>query len=140
MEYFKGVLVMHMIRRVLSFRISNPILSGLYYSFFWMMLGALVLSLLLWSSGLREENLSRYVYVVHAIAAILGGLVAGKRSGKRGWYHGGITGIIYGLLIMIIGFLALDSHLRAGDLALLTTVFASAAIGGMFGVNLKNNL
>ncbi|MDR0266787.1 TIGR04086 family membrane protein [Paenibacillus sp.] len=131
---------MHMIRRVLSFRISNPILSGLYYSFFWMMLGALVLSLLLWSSGLREENLSRYVYVVHAIAAILGGLVAGKRSGKRGWYHGGITGIIYGLLIMIIGFLALDSHLRAGDLALLTTVFASAAIGGMFGVNLKNNL
>jgi putative membrane protein (TIGR04086 family) len=104
-----------------------------------MMIGALVLSLLLWSSGMNEENLSRYVYVVHAIAAALGGLIAGKRSGKRGWYNGGVTGIVYGLMIMLIGFLALDSHLRVGDLVLVSTVFASAALGGMFGVNLKNN-
>ncbi|MEC0369663.1 TIGR04086 family membrane protein [Paenibacillus chibensis] len=131
---------MHMIRRALSFRISNPILSGLYYSFFWMMLGALLLSLLLWSSGMKEQSLSRLIYVVHAIAAIFGGLVAGKRSGKKGWYHGGVTGILYGVLIMLIGFLALDTSLRLGDLALLGTVFSSAALGGMFGVNLRNNL
>ncbi|MWV45506.1 TIGR04086 family membrane protein [Paenibacillus sp. HJL G12] len=131
---------MHMIRRVLSFRIGNPILSGLYYSFFWMMLGALILSLLLWSSGMKEQSLSHYIYVVHAIAAVFGGMVAGKRSGKKGWYHGGLTGILYGLLIIVIGFLALDSSLRIGDLLLLGTVFASAAIGGMFGVNIRNNL
>jgi len=129
---------MHMIRRVLSFRIANPILSGLYYSFFWMMLGALVLSLLLWSSGMNEQSLSRYIYVVHAVASLFGGIVAGKRAGKRGWYQGGLTGILYGALIIMIGFLALDSHLRTGDLLLLATVLASAAIGGMFGVNLKN--
>ncbi|GIO69137.1 TIGR04086 family membrane protein [Paenibacillus cookii] len=129
---------MHMIRRVLSFRIANPILSGLYYSFFWMMLGALVLSLLLWSSGMDEQSLSRYIYVVHAVASLFGGIVAGKRAGKRGWYQGGLTGILYGALIIMIGFLALDSHLQTGDLLLLATAFASAAIGGMFGVNLKN--
>ena len=131
---------MHMIRRVLSFRIANPILSGLYYSFFWMMLGALLLSLLLWSSGMKEQSLSRYIYLVHAVAAAIGGLVAGKRSGKRGWYHGGLTGVMYGVLIMVIGFLALDTSLRMGDLLLLGTVFTSAAIGGMFGVNIRNNL
>lgn len=129
---------MHMIRRVLSFRIANPILSGLYYSFFWMMLGALVLSLLLWSSGMNEQSLSRYIYVVHAVASLFGGIVAGKRAGKRGWYQGGLTGILYGALIIMIGFLALDSHLQTGDLLLLAAAFASAAIGGMFGVNLKN--
>ncbi|HWO53822.1 TIGR04086 family membrane protein [Paenibacillus sp. JTLBN-2024] len=129
---------MHMIRRVLSFRIANPILSGLYYSFFWMMLGALVLSLLLWSSGMDEQSLSRYIYVVHAVASLFGGIVAGKRAGKRGWYQGGLTGILYGALIIMIGFLALDSHLQTGDLLLLAAAFASAAIGGMFGVNLKN--
>ncbi|GIO34894.1 MULTISPECIES: TIGR04086 family membrane protein [Paenibacillus] len=128
---------MHMIRRVFSFRIANPILSGLYYSFFWMMLGALILSLLLWSSGMNEQSLSRYVYVVHAAASLFGGLVAGKRSGKKGWYHGGLTGILYGALVIMIGFLALDSHLRTGDLLLLAAVFASSAIGGMLGVNLK---
>ncbi|MCJ8011710.1 TIGR04086 family membrane protein [Paenibacillus sp. KQZ6P-2] len=130
---------MHMIRRVLSFRIANPILSGLYYSFFWMMVGALILSLLLWSSGMQEQSLSRLIYVVHAIAALFGGMVAGKRSGRKGWYNGGLTGILYGLLIMVIGFLALDTSLRMGDLLLLGTVFASAAIGGMLGVNVRNN-
>lgn len=131
---------MHMIRRVLSFRIANPILSGMYYSFFWMMVGALILSLLLWSSGMQEQSLSRYIYVVHAIAALFGGMVAGKRSGRKGWYHGGLTGILYGFLIMVIGFLALDTSLRMGDLLLLGTVFASAAIGGMLGVNVRNNI
>lgn len=129
---------MHLIRRLFSFRISNPTLSGLYYSFFWMMVGALILSFLLWSSGMKEQSLSRYIYVVHAVAAAFGGLVSGKRSGRRGWYHGGLTGILYGLMIIIIGFLALDSSLRLGDLLLIAAVIASGAIGGMFGVNLKN--
>ncbi|GIO55858.1 MULTISPECIES: TIGR04086 family membrane protein [Paenibacillus] len=129
---------MHLIRRLFSFRISNPTLSGLYYSFFWMMVGALILSFLLWSSGMKEQSLSRYIYVVHAVAAAFGGLVSGKRSGRRGWYQGGLTGILYGLMIIIIGFLALDSSLRLGDLLLIAAVIASGAIGGMFGVNLKN--
>ncbi|WP_145947343.1 TIGR04086 family membrane protein [Paenibacillus sp. Y412MC10] len=129
---------MHLIRRLFSFRISNPTLSGLYYSFFWMMIGALILSFLLWSSGMKEQSLSRYIYVVHAVAAAFGGLVSGKRSGRRGWYQGGLTGILYGLMIIIIGFLALDSSLRLGDLLLIAAVIASGAIGGMFGVNLKN--
>ncbi|MBB3127094.1 putative membrane protein (TIGR04086 family) [Paenibacillus rhizosphaerae] len=130
---------MHLIRRLFSFRISNPTLSGLYYSFFWMMVGALILSFLLWSSGMKEQNLSHYIYVVHAAAAAFGGLVSGKRSGRRGWYQGGLTGILYGLMIIMIGFLALDSSLRLGDLLLIAAVIASGAIGGMFGVNLKNN-
>ncbi|MBJ9987919.1 MULTISPECIES: TIGR04086 family membrane protein [Paenibacillus] len=129
---------MHLIRRLFSFRISNPTLSGLYYSFFWMMVGALILSFLLWSSGMKEQSLSRYIYVVHAVAAAFGGLVSGKRSGRRGWYQGGLTGILYGLMIIMIGFLALDSSLRLGDLLLIAAVIASGAIGGMFGVNLKN--
>lgn len=130
---------MHLIRRLFTFRISNPTLSGLFYSFFWMMVGALLLSSLLWSSGMKEQSLSHYIYVVHAVAAAFGGLVSGKRSGRRGWYHGGLTGILYGLMIIIIGFLALDSSLRLGDLLLIAAVVASGAIGGMFGVNLKNN-
>ncbi len=128
---------MEPIRRVFTFRVTNPILSGLLYSFFWMFLGALALSLLLWSSGLTEEDLSFYTFLVHALSAFIGGCVGGKRAENRGWYYGCLTGLLYGVTLLAIGFLALDSSLALGDLTLLATVFIAGAIGGMFGVNLK---
>ncbi|MFB4330920.1 MULTISPECIES: TIGR04086 family membrane protein [Paenibacillus] len=128
---------MEPIRRVFTFRITNPILSGLLYSYFWMFLGALALSLLLWGSGLAEDDLSFYTFLVHAVAAFIGGCVSGKRAGNKGWYYGCLTGLVYGITLLAIGFLALDSSLSLGDLTLIATVFAAGAIGGMFGVNLK---
>ncbi|GAB6929386.1 hypothetical protein JCM10914A_33690 [Paenibacillus sp. JCM 10914] len=128
---------MEPIRRVFTFRITNPILSGLFYSFFWMFIGAFALSLLLWSSGLAEDDLSFYTFLVHAIASLFGGIVSGKRAGSKGWYYGCLTGLLYGVTLLVIGFLALDSSLSLSDLTLLAVVFAAGAIGGMFGVNLK---
>ncbi|WP_106768479.1 TIGR04086 family membrane protein [Paenibacillus faecalis] len=127
---------MEPIRRVFSLRINNPILSGLLYSFMWMFLGAFVLSLLLWASDLSEDDLSLYTVIVHAVAALFGGVVSGKRAGNRGWYYGCLTGLLYGIMLIIIGFLALDSSLSWGNLILMATVFVSGSIGGMFGVNL----
>ena len=100
---------MQMIRRLVSFRVSNPILSGLCQAFVWMFIGAFILSLFLWMSGMREQDLSLYTYVVHGLSLLVGGFVAGKSSGEKGWYYGGITGIVYGLLVLLIGFLALDA-------------------------------
>ncbi|GAF06751.1 hypothetical protein JCM16418_730 [Paenibacillus pini JCM 16418] len=88
---------------------------------------------------MREQSLSHYTYVVHALSAFAGGLVSGKRSGKRGWYQGGMTGLIYGFLVIMIGFLALDSSIKTGDLILASLAFASGSIGGMIGVNSRNN-
>lgn len=84
---------MYLIRRLFSWRISSPVLSGLCRSFTWMLLGAVVLSLLLWSSGMKEQDLAMYTYIVHGIAAAFGGLTAGRRAASRGWYQGALTGI-----------------------------------------------
>lgn len=94
-------------------------------------------SLLLWGSGLAEDDLSFYTFLVHAASAFIGGCVSGKRAGNKGWYYGCLTGLVYGVTLLVIGFLALDSSLSLGDLTLIATVFAGGAIGGMFGVNLK---
>lgn len=128
---------MEPIRRIFTIRITNPILSGLLHSYLWMLLGALVLSLLLWGSGLAEDDLAFYTFVVHAVAAFIGGCVSGKRAGSRGWYYGCLTGLMYGILLLIIGFLALNSSISLGDLTLLLSVFVAGTIGGMFGVNLS---
>ncbi|KAA9007732.1 TIGR04086 family membrane protein [Paenibacillus spiritus] len=128
---------MYMLRRLFSWKIGNPVLSGLCRSFTWMLLGALVLSLLLWSSGLSEQDLSVYTYVVHAVAAMLGGWRAGNRTDRKGWYQGSLTGLIYGVLILLIGFLALDSKLVPLDALLVAAAGGIGALGGMFGVNFQ---
>ena len=130
---------MQLIRRLFSFRVSNPILSGLYHSFVWMFIGALVLSFFLWMSDLREQELSTYTYVVHGLSLLIGGFIAGKRSGEKGWYYGGLTGIVYGLLVLLIGFLALDASFNWKDSLQLLIAFLLSALGGIFGVNTQRS-
>ncbi|NUU59882.1 TIGR04086 family membrane protein [Paenibacillus agri] len=128
---------MHVIRRLFSWRIANPVLSGLSRSFLWMLVGAFVLSLLLWGSGLEEKDLSLYTYIVHAVAIAFGGLTAGRRASSKGWYKGSLTGLFYGIIVLIIGFLALDSAPSGTDLLWTLAAAAIGALGGMFGVNLQ---
>ncbi|MNI22083.1 hypothetical protein D3C73_756290 [compost metagenome] len=130
---------MYLIRRLFSWRISSPVLSGLCRSFTWMLLGALVLSLLLWGSGLSEQDLAVYTYIVHGIAAAFGGLTAGRRASSKGWYQGALTGIFYGVIVLLVGFLALDSSPAGIDGLWVLAAAAIGALGGIFGVNLQKS-
>ncbi|MNC36995.1 hypothetical protein D3C75_855430 [compost metagenome] len=127
---------MHYIRLIFSFKLSHPTLSGLWYAFLWMMIGALGLSLLLQSDIIEETDLNLYIYIVHSLSALFGGLVSGKRAGRKGLYQGAVTGLFYGVLLFIISFLALDSSLTLSDLSLLLPALIIGAIGGVLGVNL----
>lgn len=128
---------MHFIRNLFGFRISQPTLSGLWYAFLWMMIGALILSLLLQGEMLEEPELALYTYLVHGIAVLFGGIVSGKRAKQRGWYQGGLTGLLYVVLLLLISFLALDTSLTLRDCILLAPGLVIGAFGGMIGVNLN---
>ncbi|WP_340025306.1 TIGR04086 family membrane protein [Paenibacillus sp. FSL K6-1096] len=130
---------MSVIRRLFSWKITSPVLSGLIRSFLWMMLGAFVLSLLLWGSSLKEADLAMYTYIVHGVAAAFGGLTAGSRASSRGWYQGALTGLFYGLIVLLIGFLALDSSPAGMDFLWVLAAAGISALGGMFGVNLQKS-
>ncbi|AIQ14054.1 TIGR04086 family membrane protein [Paenibacillus durus] len=128
---------MHLLRKLFSLKIGSPVLSGLCRAFLWMLMGAFILSLLLWGSGLSEQDLSLYTYVVHGLAIAFGGWTAGKRAIRKGWYQGCLTGAFYGIIVLIIGFLALDSQLKAVDLLWIAAAAVIGALGGMFGVNFQ---
>ncbi|WP_435924500.1 TIGR04086 family membrane protein [Paenibacillus sp. DYY-L-2] len=128
---------MHFLRRLVSIRLSQPTLSGLWYAFLWMMIGAFILSLLLQGNILEEDELAWYTYLIHAVSLLGGGLVSGKRAGQKGLYQGTITGLFYSILLLMISFLALDSKIGWNDLVLVLPAVLLAAVGGVFGVNLK---
>ncbi|CDN42433.1 MULTISPECIES: TIGR04086 family membrane protein [Paenibacillus] len=128
---------MNPIKNVQKVRIGSPMLGGLAYSGLWLALGALLLSLMLYAGNLSEDSLPAWALGIHGTASLCGGFTSGKRSGAKGWYHGGLLGLVYGLLVLVIGFLAADAGMSSKTGILFLIVALAGAFGGMIGVNLR---
>ncbi|RXT15492.1 TIGR04086 family membrane protein [Ammoniphilus sp. CFH 90114] len=117
---------------------SSPILTGTLTTLGLVLVGSLITSLLLHFSSLSEFSLSYFTYTVNGISLLIGGLIAGKQGGHKGWYFGGLTGMVYFVLLVLIGFLAFDMTPHLSALLYLAIAFLVGAVGGIFGVNLAN--
>jgi putative membrane protein (TIGR04086 family) len=131
----EGVMSMSPITRVLRVRVTSPLWSGLIWSSIWLGAGALVLSLTLAGSSLRESELLPWVFGIHGAASFAGGFVAARRSGRKGWYFGTANGVLYMLLILLISFLAAETDWSYRVPGLLGLTCLAGALGGMLGVN-----
>ncbi|UUZ84435.1 TIGR04086 family membrane protein [Paenibacillus sp. P26] len=116
---------------------QSPLLSGLTAAGLFMLVGTLTASLLLLGTKWPESAWFGTTLMIHGISMFLGGLMSGKRSASKGWYHGGMLGIVYTLLVWLIGFLAFDHGFSKGMLQLGGLALIAGALGGMIGVNLK---
>lgn len=116
---------------------SIPLVAGLTYAIIWLAIGALVLSLLLQFTDLRESALAIVSYIIHGFATLVGGITAGKRTEAKGWYQGSTLGIFYSIIVMLTSFLASDVSPSWDSFMQLGIMVGSGALGGMVGVNLK---
>jgi putative membrane protein (TIGR04086 family) len=115
--------------------LSSLILAGLLLMLIIVFVGALATTLLFQFTNISERQMPIFTYTVNAISLIVGGFIAGRKAGERGWFYGGLTGIFYGIILLLIAFLAFDLSFSLKSLASLVSCFAISAIGGIFGVN-----
>lgn len=118
-------------------QMTSPVLSGILYAAIWLAIGALLLSALLRFGSMQEDDLPFYSLLVHGLAALAGGFITGKRSGTKGWYYGGLMGIVYGLLVLLVSFLSSNTGISGRTLTMLAETLISGAFGGIVGVNAK---
>jgi len=118
-------------------KMGSPILRGLFYSLVCMAAATLVASLIFKFTGVKEGSMTTSVYIIHSVALFIGGLVTGYRAGRKGWYYGGSMGVLYSVIIILVGFLSYDAALTSYTLALLLLSFGAGALGGIIGVNLR---
>lgn len=131
------VIGMNPIERFPRFRITSPLLSGVVNAFIWLCIGAVVTSLIVTMTNMTEQSLTRAAYIIHGIACACGGFSSGKRSGSKGWYHGLLLGILYTVLVVLVGFLGFDAGLGPDTAILFGSAVAAGVLGGMVGVNAK---
>ncbi len=126
---------MSSLSRIFGLRNASPVASGLYWSGIWLAVGAIILSILLAGSSLKESGMLPWVFGVHGFATLAGGFVSAKKSGRRGWYFGMANGLLYSALLLAISFLATDAGWSKAVPILLLVTCLSGAVGGMLGVN-----
>ncbi|MBH5317128.1 TIGR04086 family membrane protein [Paenibacillus sp. GSMTC-2017] len=117
--------------------IGSPLLAGVVFSLIWLGIGALFLSFMLHFTNMKESELGTYALLVHVFSALAGGFTSGKRSERKGWYNGGTLGLFYGIIVIIVSFLAADATLSWDSVLMLGSALLSGILGGVVGVNLK---
>ncbi|WP_041274627.1 TIGR04086 family membrane protein [Desulforamulus reducens] len=81
-------------------------------------------------------HFSMLILLTVLASAAMGGGSAGAVAGIRGWQHGGMTGLIYGMFLVVAG--ALTGVLIFDPVLLTTAITIAGTIGGVIGVNLPS--
>lgn len=74
---------MSSLSRIFGLRNASPVASGLYWSGIWLAVGAIILSILLAGSSLKESGMLPWVFGVHGFATLAGGFVSAKKIGAQ---------------------------------------------------------
>lgn len=115
----------------------QSIMTGLLYSLISMGLLTILVSLFLLLTNLKEGSLSTHIYAIHGLSLVVGGFITGKRMNKKGWYYGGILGVVYSIVICLVGFLGFNTAFTLTTLLMMVLSFTVGALGGIVGVNAK---
>ena len=111
------------------------ILWGVVISLGLLFLGNVVLGVITTFVPLSTVVPTNLLFILNYVALFIGGIVTAYRVGSNGWLNGGLVGLVYmGLILMLGGFWHSFSFSPGLGLRLLLA-FLVAGLGGIIGVN-----
>ncbi|MCC8097605.1 MAG: TIGR04086 family membrane protein [Eubacterium sp.] len=97
----------------------------------------IVYAVLLTYTGLSEKYMQTVVASAVGVSAAVGGFICGKAVSKRGIVWGVLTGVMYGVIMVIAGSCINPDFVPGGKTLLIITVsLCGGGLGGVLGINL----
>lgn len=118
---------------------GSAILYGNVTVFLIAIASSLVFSLLLKFTSLQETSLQFVITAVSFIALFIGGFIAGGKGKEKGWLLGGLTGLIYSLVIFLFQFLGFDKLFDFEQIVYHVCYILICMMGGILGVNMSGS-
>lgn len=99
----------------------------------------IVYAIILRYSNLPEKTISFIDTLIMGIAIVSGSIYVTKKVNNKGWLNGGIVGILYVLLLVIIFSIFKIDNFRFDSYVLFKVIIGMiiGVIGGMIGVNMN---
>ena len=83
--------------------------KGVFNAYLSTMFLFLILALIMYFTNVSESIIPKAVIVISAVSILLGGVRTTKDVGSMGWLHGGLVGLLYMGILIILGFLIMPS-------------------------------
>lgn len=120
-----------------DFSKSIYLLKGLLLAFIVTSVLIIFFSLLLTYSTLRESKMPLLNTVIMIVSITSGSIYIGRRIKEKGWINGGLIGISYYIILIMLNFLFLKPFTI--DIFSITKLFLASitgVIGGIIGINI----
>jgi putative membrane protein (TIGR04086 family) len=114
---------------------GKAILFGLITIFVIALATSLVFTLLLKLTSITESSITWLLFGISILAMLIGGFVAGGNGKEKGWLVGGMTALIYTLIIFLFQFLGHGKIFSMEQTLYHAGFLLVAMVGGVFGVN-----
>jgi len=100
------------------------------------MIAAAILGLIMYRTLLPEAMLPSIMGAVNLVALICGGYFAGRKAENAGWLNGGLAGLLYTALLLVLGMFFFPGPTAAWTaVRRLLVGFVLGGLGGTVGVN-----
>ncbi len=94
-----------------------------------------IFSLLLTFTNLSESKVPLLNALIMVVAIAAGSIYGARNIKEKGYIVGGVIGIIYYLILILLNFLFLNSFSLMFSITRLVISFIAGAVGGMIGIN-----
>ncbi len=89
-------------------------------------------------TGFSEAHIDKVVVITTALAIIISGMAVSAGARSRGWLNGGLGGVVYMLVLEVLGIVFNEGALYdIGDVLMIALGFVLGAVGGIIGINMK---
>ena len=114
------------------------ILKSLALSFIFTLVLVLIVSILLTYTSLQEFRIPLLNTIIMIVSITVGSIYIAVKVGEKGWLNGGIVGVFYFLILVLLNYLFVKPFIL--DVYSISKLFISlitGTIGGMIGINIK---
>lgn len=103
------------------------------------LIALLILALFVTYGNMSDKAVLICVEAATFICVFLAGFAVSGAVGKNGWLSGLVAGVVYVIVILIVGWISLgDSSITNETSKMFIISIVSGIIGGITGVNFKN--
>jgi len=113
------------------------IIKGVFKAYLVTIFFFLILALIMYFTNLSESIIPKAVVVVSAVSILLSGINTTMDVDSMGWLHGGLVGLLYMGILIILSFFIVPSFAFSFNIVVdILLGFLVGALAGIIGVSL----
>lgn len=115
---------------------TRKVFSGVFLAFLLTIFLLFLFSVIIFFSSIPEDYISKLAVIVMALSIAVSSFITSRGIESKGWLNGGLIGLFYSVVIIIVKILFYKEGVTASLLLDVLFGFLIGAISGAIGVNI----